>query len=128
MYIRQKWRQLSDIIPSKEMWNKNREKLDKYILWSDYVRQNGAWRRSTQKIFKGNERRTLHSSKLTENFQVIVLKALRILNVNWELTLEKKFDFIACVQCFWMMYSNLCLSFRETVLLKNTLPFSVFLL
>ena len=25
--------------------------------------------------------------KFTENFQVIVLKALRILNVNWELTL-----------------------------------------
>ena len=29
-----------------------------------------------------------YSSKFTENFQVIVLKALRILNVNWELTLQ----------------------------------------
>ena len=28
-----------------------------------------------------------YSSKFTENFQVIVLKALRVLNVNWELTL-----------------------------------------
>ena len=69
------------------MCNKNREKLEKHLLLRDYVRENGAWRRGTQKIFKGNVRCTLHSSKFTENFQVIVLKVLRILNINWELTL-----------------------------------------
>ena len=67
------------IIPSKEMCNKNREKLERHLLRRDYVRQNGAWRRSTQKIFKGNGRRPLHSSKFNENFHLIVLKVLRIL-------------------------------------------------
>jgi len=67
---------------------KNREKLAKHILWNDYVRQNGAWRRSTQKIFKGNVRHQLHSSKFTENFKGIVLKAPLILNVNCVKTLQ----------------------------------------
>ena len=48
-----------------------------------------------------------------------MLKAPLILNVNCAKILAKKFDFIACAKSikksFRMMYSNLCLSFRETV-------------
>ena len=60
-----------------------------------------------------------YSSKLTENFKGIVLKTPLVSNVNCAKILAKKFDFIACVKSikknFQMMYSNLCLSFRETV-------------
>ena len=64
-----------------------------------------------------------YSSKFTENFKGIELQAPLILNVNCAKILEKFFDFIACVKSikksFRMMYSNLCLSFRETVHLRN---------
>jgi len=63
-----------------------------------------------------------YSSKLTENFKGIVLTTPLILNVICAKILAKKFDFIACVKSikksFQMMYSNLCLSFRETVPLR----------
>jgi len=61
----------------------------------------------------------MYSSKSSDNFKVIVLKSLIVLNVNCAKILAKKFDFMACVKgikkSFRMMYSNLCLSFRETV-------------
>ena len=66
-----------------------------------------------------------YSSKLTENFKGIVLKAPLILNVNCAKIPAKKFDFIACVKSikksFQMMHSNLCLSFRDTVPLSNNI-------
>ena len=68
-------------------------------------------------------------SKFTENFKGIVLEAPLILNVNCEKILAKKFDFIACVKSikksFGMMYSNLCLSFCETVPLKLLQKFTL---
>ena len=64
-----------------------------------------------------------NTSKFSDNFKVIVLKTLRVLNVNCAKILAKKFDFIACVQSikksFQMMYGNLCLSFHETVPLMH---------
>ena len=64
-----------------------------------------------------------YSSKLTENFKGIVLKTPLILNVNCAKILAKKFNFIACVKSikksFRMMYSKLCLSFRQTVPLSS---------
>jgi len=64
-----------------------------------------------------------YSSKLTENFKGIVLNTPLVLNVNCAKNLAKKFDFIACVKSikksFRMMFSNLCLSFRETVPLSR---------
>ena len=68
--------------PFKGNVKQKQRKAGQHILGCDYVRQNGAWRRSTQKIFKGNVRRQLHSSKFTENLKGIVLQSPLILNVN----------------------------------------------
>jgi len=58
------------------------------IYFEVFMKKNGAWLRSTQKIFKGNVRRKQHSSKFTENFKGIVLKAPLILNVNCAKSLQ----------------------------------------
>ena len=47
-----------------------------------------------------------YSSKLTENFKGIVLKAPLILNVNCVKILAKKFDFIACVKSIEKEFSD----------------------
>ena len=47
-----------------------------------------------------------YSSKLTENFKGIVLKAPLILNVNFAKILAKKFDFTACVKSIEKELSN----------------------
>jgi len=50
-----------------------------HFLWKDYVR-----RLAPFLSYICYDDFNKYSSKFTENFQVIVLKALRILNVNWE--------------------------------------------
>ena len=47
-----------------------------------------------------------YSSKFTENFKGIVLKAPLILNVNCAKILAKKCDFIACVKSIKKELSN----------------------
>ena len=47
-----------------------------------------------------------YSSKFTENFKGIVLKAPLILNVNCAKILAKKFDFIACIKSINKELSN----------------------
>ena len=83
------------------------------------------WISDVSKEMWDTENFNKYSSKLTENFKGIVLKTPLILNVNCAKIQAKKLDFIACVKSikksFWMMYSNQCLSFRETVPLTELL-------
>jgi len=51
-------------------------------------------------------RRQLNTSKFSDNFKVIVLKTLRVLNVNCAKILAKKYDFMACVTSIKKELSN----------------------
>ena len=50
--------------------------------------------------------KNLQRKKFTEKFKVIVLKTLRVLNVNCAKILAKKYDFMACVTSIKKELSN----------------------
>ena len=53
-----------------------------------------------------NLQRKCATSKFSDNFKVIVLKTLRVLNVNCAKILAKKYDFMACVTSIKKELSN----------------------
>jgi len=59
-----------------------------------------------KKSSKENCEVQLNTSKFSDNFKVIVLKTLRVLNVNCAKILAKKYDFLACTNSIKKELSN----------------------